>query len=275
MIVNLAHTLTFLQTSYFYNTMRKFISKLTCCSLLLLTFGIGAFAQKPGHQIIVHIPTLKDTTCFLANYYGDKQYIMDTVTSDGNGTVVFQGKETLPGGIYLFVFPDKRYFEMIIDKEQYFSMETSWDDPIHSMKVKGSKENELFYNYLTFAVDLQKNSSELQEKLKSATSKNDSSTVLEQMRANDKKMDEYRSKLAQEHPETFLAKIFKTMPEPVVPKDVPLLSNGRKDSTFAYHFFKIHYLDNVDFSDRRSCCNFQILKDGIISFLDLQVLHWQ
>ncbi len=231
--------------------MKKFISNLSCCCLLLLIFSIRTYAQKPGHQIIVNIPTLKDTTCFLANYYGDKQYIVDTVRADGNGTVVFQGKETLPGGIYLFVFPDKRYFEMIIDKEQYFSMETSWDDPIHNMKVTGSKENEFFYNYLVYAIELQKSSSQMQDMLKSATSEKDSTAMREQLIANDKKMDEYRLNFQQDHPESFLAKVFKSMPEPVVPKEIPVLSNGRKDSTFAYHYFKNHYLDNVDFSDRR------------------------
>jgi hypothetical protein len=35
-------------------------------------------------------------------------------------------------------------------------MEMILDDPIHNMKVKGSHKNEWFYDYLKYAVDLQK-----------------------------------------------------------------------------------------------------------------------
>lgn len=231
--------------------MKNALKLLTATALCLLALPHTNFAQKTGYQIIIHVPTMKDTSCYLANYYGDKQYIKDTLKSDATGTVVFQGKQALPGGIYLFVFPDKRYFEMIVDKEQYFSLETDWDDPIHNMKVKGSADNQYFYDYLKFAVDLQKNSGQMQDLLKSAKSKSDSTAVTDQLRANDDKMNDYRAKFIQEHPETFLAKIFKTMPEPEVPTEIPTLPNGRKDSTFAYHYFKGHYFDNVDFTDSR------------------------
>ena len=217
----------------------------------LLAFCYTGYSQKNGYQIIVHIPAMKDTPCYLANYYGDKQYIQDTVRSDASGTVVFEGREQLPGGIYLFVFPDKRYFEMLVDKEQYFSMETTWEDPINNMKVKGSKDNDLFYQYLKFAVQLQKTSMETQEKLKMATTKADTAAVNEQLKANDEKMAVYRNQFMKDHPDLFLTKIFKTMPEPEVPKEIPILANGRKDSTFAYRYFKGHYFDNVDFSDSR------------------------
>lgn len=219
--------------------------------LCLLAFPFNSYSQKQGYQIIVHIPAMKDTPCYLANYYGDKQYIQDTVRSDVNGTVVFEGREQLPGGIYLFVFPDKRYFELLVDKEQYFTMETTWDDPINNMKVKGSKDNDLFYEYLKFAVQLQKNSMEAQEKLKAAKSKADTTAVNDQLKVNDEKMTAYRKKYMQDHPQTFLTKIFTTMPEPEIPKEIPTLPNGRKDSTYAYRYYKGHYLDNVDFSDSR------------------------
>ncbi|HUM45526.1 MAG TPA: DUF5106 domain-containing protein [Chitinophagales bacterium] len=219
--------------------------------LCLLAFPFNSYSQKQGYQIIVHIPAMKDTPCYLANYYGDKQYIQDTVRSDVNGTVVFEGREQLPGGIYLFVFPDKRYFELLVDKEQYFTMETTWDDPINNMKVKGSKDNDLFYEYLKFAVQLQKNSMEAHEKLKAAKSKADTTAVNDQLKVNDEKMTAYRKKYMQDHPQTFLTKIFTTMPEPEIPKEIPTLPNGRKDSTYAYRYYKGHYLDNVDFSDSR------------------------
>jgi thiol-disulfide isomerase/thioredoxin len=117
--------------------------------------------------------------------------------------------------------------------------------------VKGSKDNEWFYDYLKSAVDLQKTSGELQERLRNAKTKNDSTAIVDQLKTNDKKMADYRENFKREHPESFLTKIFITMPEPEIPKEIPVLPNGRKDSTFAYHYFKEHYFDNVDFSDNR------------------------
>ncbi|MBA3649372.1 MAG: DUF5106 domain-containing protein [Chitinophagales bacterium] len=217
-------------------------------SAVLSQFSMG---QKTGHQIIVHIPEMKDTTCFLANYYGDKQYIVDTVRSDRNGTAVFNGKKMLPGGIYLFVFPDKHYFEMIVDREQYFTIETSWSDPIRDMKVKDSRDNQLFYDYLRTAIELQRKSLKWDDSLKVAKTKEDSSNLREQTKKNEEELMAYREKYLSDYPETFLAKVFKSMPEPEIPKETPTLPNGKKDSLFAYHYFKDHFLDNIDFQDSR------------------------
>ena len=73
---------------------------------------------------------------YLGNYYGDKQYLKDTTKVDKNGIATFSGKEKLPGGIYLIVTQAKKYFELIIDKEQFFSVETDTTDFIKYMKIK-------------------------------------------------------------------------------------------------------------------------------------------
>ncbi|MCY7411116.1 MAG: DUF5106 domain-containing protein [Chitinophagales bacterium] len=219
--------------------------------LLILVFPLIISAQKTGYQIIVQVPTMMDTTCFLGRYYGDKQYIIDTVKSDKSGTAVFTGKNKLDGGLYLFVFPDKRYFEIIVDQEQYFSMETQWEDPIKNMKVKGSKDNELFYGYLNHAILLQHESADIQKKFTTAKTKSDSSVVYEELKLSEKKVQHSRDEYIKTYPTTFLAKVFTAMKEPVVPDEIPTLPNGRKDSTFAYRYYKSHYWDNIDFSDNR------------------------
>src|SRR4051812_46225759 len=93
--------------------------------LIASLFTVAATAG-PGHRIEVKIKgAKKDSACILAHYYGQKQYLpQDTAKPDANGNMVFQGKKTLPAGIYLVVLPNKRFFETIIDKEQNFSLET-------------------------------------------------------------------------------------------------------------------------------------------------------
>jgi len=241
---------SYLITIIMHSLMKKYFQAALVCILSLISAS-PLLAQKTGYQIIVQIPTMKDSTCYLARYYGDKQYILDTVKSDAQGIAVFEGKTKLAGGIYLFVYPDKHYFEMIVDKEQFFSMETSWADPIGDMKVKGSIDNQLFYDYLHNAISIQKSTSELQTKLSAAKTKSDSSSIIDQLKGLDQKMTQSRDDYVKAHPETFLAKVFTTMKEPDVPKEIPTLPNGKKDSTYAYYYYRNHFFDNVDFCDNR------------------------
>src|SRR5688500_17572945 len=109
--------------------------------ILVLFIFISAnslFASKSGYSIKLKVNGIKDTVCYLGNYYGDKQYLKDSAKVDASGKFIFEGKENLDGGIYLIILPDKKYFELIVDKEQFFSAETDTADYIKHMKIKGS-----------------------------------------------------------------------------------------------------------------------------------------
>jgi peroxiredoxin len=214
-----------------------------------LIFSSVAVAGN-GADIKVKIGGLKDTICFLAHYYGDKQFIVDTGRIDHNGRAVFKTKEKLPGGIYLIATPSKKYFEIIIDKEQDFSVETDTLDLMNHVIVKGSQDNTYFYEYLGFIRERQKEIEPIKEKLKVTKNKDSLDLLQKQASAIDKQVKDYKINFAKDHPNSFLAVIFKSMMEPEIP-EIPTLANGRKDSTFAYRYFKAHFFDNLDFSDER------------------------
>jgi thiol-disulfide isomerase/thioredoxin len=222
--------------------------------LLFLTFFwiSQAYAQKQttGYEIKVKFLNYKDTLAFLGNYYGDKQYLKDTTRIDKNGMAVFKGKEKLPGGMYLIVTPDKKYFEVIIDKEQNFYMEADSSDFIGTMKIKGSEENALFYEYLRTGVKLQKEMMALNKSLAEKKTKADSLIVYDKIKEINKELEDYRDQFVKAHPGIFLTKLFAAIPEPTIP-EAPLLPNGRKDSLYPYQYFKNHFFDNVDLSDDR------------------------
>lgn len=216
---------------------------------LSLVFVNSVNAQ--GYEIKIKVNGLKDTLCYLANYYGDKQYIKDSAMVNSTGNITFKGKEALAGGIYLFVFPNKTYFEIMVDKSQFFSMECDQTDAINSMKVKGSQENADFYNYLQF---IQKKSLEM-ETLKSEKSRLSSEnkpidTVTEKMKAVDKEVVAYKNNYIAEHPGSFQTAIFNASKEPEIP-EAPLLPNGARDSIFQFNYYKAHYFDNFDLADER------------------------
>lgn len=223
----------------------------TILILIAFTAPLFVLGADPGYSIKVRIKGLSNTQCYLGNYYGDKQYVKDTSKVDANGNFSFNGKEKLPGGIYLIITPDKKYFETLITDGQNFSMETDTLDFINHMKIKGSDENTLFYNYLSFIAGKSKEIEPLRKELeKVKNSKDSSASVRKKMGAIDKEVKEYKITFMKEHPTSFLSTIFKASQEPEIP-EAPKLENGKTDSTFAYRYYRSHFFDNINFGDDR------------------------
>ncbi len=253
------------------HTMEKVIVFLFACCLLLLPTA-NCFSQ--GYTIKGKIKGLSDTVCYFGNHYGDKNYVKDTVRVDKEGNFVFKGKEKLPGGIYLIVPPSKKYFEILIDKEQNFSFETDTSSKmVERMEIKGSEDNILFYKYINF-ISEQGNKAEpmrkRMEKLKAPPPPEGGNTgdtsakippsggrgadslkiLQEKITAIDKEVKKYQDNIIKEHPESFLTTILKAQKDVDVP-ETPILPNGRKDSLFPYFYYKNHYWDNIPLSDDR------------------------
>ena len=132
--------------------MFSYISNIILTALFIVNYQ----AEKPvshtatemaGYKFTVKIAGIINDTCYLGHYYGQHQYIDDTAMTNAKGEMVFTGKEALPGGIYFVVYPKKKYFEFIVNKEQTISLETDTVYPIKNMKIKGSEENQIFYKY--------------------------------------------------------------------------------------------------------------------------------
>ncbi len=230
-------------------------------SILILALSISVFAsgEKPssvpakGYAIKIKLNGLKDTTCYLAYHFGDKQYLKDTAKVDSKGNMVFDGKEKLQGGIYLVVLPNKTNFEfLVVEGQQFFSLETDTAKMIEKMKVSGSKENETFFGFLNFLGKKTKDAEPYLDGYKRNKDKNKDSVKYFQDKLNEveKQVKAQRIKVIEENPGSLVSKIFKASTELEIP-ETPTLPDGKKDSTFAYRWMKQHYFDNVDFADDR------------------------
>ena len=114
---------------------------------VVLFFNSVLIAQN--YSIFGKIDDMPDGEVLLGYYYGDKQFVKDTVDSH-HGFFHFESEEELESGMYFVLLPNKQYFQLIIDETRNFSFETSKDNMIMDMKVQGSKENQLFYEYQKF-----------------------------------------------------------------------------------------------------------------------------
>lgn len=224
----------------------KFLFSLILILITSLSFSANV---DNGYSIKVKLNGYKDTVLMLGNHFGDKQYVTDTVKLDSKGIATFSGKEKLKGGIYLVILKSKKYFEFLINGEQNFSLETDTIDFIKSMKIKDSKENVLFYEYLTFIDQKGKQMDRLKKIIDNKESPKDSIEMAKKKGSElDTQVKNYKKEFSQKNPNSLLSDIFKASMDPEIP-EVPLMSNGRKDSIFQFNYFRAHYFDNMNFGN--------------------------
>jgi peroxiredoxin len=232
--------------------MRLFSLILVLISALCLS-GQTVQAQakkKEGHKIQFRVNGYRDTTAVIAHYYGDNQYIpKDTARFDSKGKISFEGKNSLPEGVYLLVLPKNRYVEFLIG-EQYQSMEFDTIDAISSMEIKEGTENRVFYSYQKTMSQKAKDAAPIRTALGKTKNPDSTAKFKAKLEAVDKEVKEFREKLFLDYPSTFAVKLFKAAMEPDVPP-ARTLANGRKDSLFQFVYFRDHFFDNIDLSDDR------------------------
>ena len=74
--------------------MKNYILKIIVF-ICVFIINVKSFAED-GYTIRIKVNGLKDTVCYLANYYGTKQYYKDTAKVDANGVFIFKGEKELP-----------------------------------------------------------------------------------------------------------------------------------------------------------------------------------
>jgi thiol-disulfide isomerase/thioredoxin len=225
----------------------------TLTALLLVITWNTLFSQS--YKIDIKINDLKNTDIYLGYYYGDKTYVKDTIKLDANGKGSFHGDSLLNQGVYIIVLPSKSYFDVLIGNDQEFSLETSTNDLIKNLKIKGSAENSAFKEFQQYMIDKNAESSKIQKRLKELDESSDSTQILkDQLKALSSEVKDYWNKTISENEETLLGVIIKAMKNPEIPEIEIPDDVQNKDSVrwfHSYNYNRQHYLDNIDFSDKR------------------------
>lgn len=222
--------------------------------LLLLPFFFIACqlaAQTTGYSIGITLKPYANQYVYLGYYYGKIKALADSVRLNGNSTGTFTGKEKLNGGIYFIVSPRKEIlFEVLLGKQQSFSIQADTVGLPQSVHFINSPENTLFQSYSKFAAVNGKTASGYMSELAAAKTKTDSSHITAKLHDLNEKMLQYRDSIAAKNPGSMLAILFRALKEPVVPP-AARQPGGRYDSLYAYNYFKGHYWDGISFTDER------------------------
>ncbi|MCS6823975.1 MAG: DUF5106 domain-containing protein [Cytophagaceae bacterium] len=202
-----------------------------------------------SYSIKVKINGLKDSTCYLGYYFGQKKYTpVDTAKADANGNLLFSKKDKLKEGVYLIILP-KIYLELIITNEQDITLETDTSDYVGKMKIKGSQESKLFYEFQKYMIEKSQKMQQLSAKLKQTSDPDSIKAINEKGKALQEEIKKYRDQLYAANPKAFTTKLLRAAEEPEVP-DFKLPS-GHRDSVRAFLYYRDKFLENLDFSDER------------------------
>jgi peroxiredoxin len=219
--------------------------------LFIGVFSIG-LAQSKVYEIGVTVNNFKGEVLYLGYPYGDKKYLADTAQRDNNGSFVFDGTSELDGGLY-FIYsppPENLYFDIIV-AEPKFNLQTDTTDIIRHMKPSGSVENTVFFDFQRFMRDKQKTGAELSEQLKATNDEAGQEKIREQLKSLDVEVKSYREALLKKYPQTFAAKFINSTIQIDIPDGAKDEKGNDLDPNYAYHYYKRHFFDNVDFSDKK------------------------
>ncbi|MEM8892058.1 MAG: DUF4369 domain-containing protein, partial [Bacteroidota bacterium] len=213
---------------------------------LFVLLSLMSLQAQKGYDIQAKVEGFQAEEAYLAYYFGEKQYIKDTVQVE-DGLIRFTGEEPLDGGIYLIVLPpENQYFELIVDKDQHFEVETKQEDFVMSMKVNGSKDNELFYKDMRFLGSNRMRAAEINEQIKEMGEDDPKVAKLqEELTSIDQKVKDGRKGLMDKNPDMLYTKVLKAMIDPVVPDEI------KDDRNAAFYYYRDNYFNNLDFSDYR------------------------
>ena len=211
---------------------------------------LKAYPQS-GYSIHLHLKPYTGGKVYLGYYYGKIKALADSALLNSSSDGLFEGKEKLPGGVYFIVSPGRTIlFEMLIDSQQRFSVAADTTNLPASVVFTGTPDNTVFLEYTRFTASKGMEITATQKELATAHGKADSAKIREKLKVENAGLQEYREKLMAKYPHSLLASLFRLLKEPVVPQAAQQ-PGGKYDSSFAYHYYKSHYWDGIDFTDER------------------------
>lgn len=219
-------------------------------SLALLLFSLSAFAQE-GYEIKITFKPFKNQYIYLGHYFGKTYPIIDSALLNDKSEAVFKGAQKLNGGIYLIGYPNKSgFFEILVDKNQRFSIKADTATIAKGATFENSADNTLFSNYQQVMSTKGLAINNLQQQLKTVSSKADSTRITDALTKADKDVKDFREDLIKKNPNSLLTTLLIAMREPELTGKLRD-PKTKEDSLAAYYTYKNQYWDGVNFWDGR------------------------
>jgi len=229
--------------------------------VILCTVPSVLFAQKKRapapagtHRMIFRIDGAKDESVLLAVHFRDKMLLRDSAINQGNGVFLFEGAGLYDEGMYTIVSEGKRpYLNFIIDGSQDFEYFLDTVGDVRNFRVIGSPQNDEMLLFQRKNVEAQRKINSYQTKYKEFEEElnEDSLTFYrEKMLELNTEMEGFIADFINRNPNYLFSKMQKSYRHITVP-DPPVKEDGTIDSMFQSIYYRTHYWDNFDLTDRR------------------------
>lgn len=226
------------------------MNKVLILTLPFLILATISQAQT-GYNIPVTIKPYKNAWVYLGYHYGKRKALADSAYLDADSKGTFKGTKPLGGGIYFITSPRKEIlFEVLIDKQQNFTIQADSSLAHESLRYTNSPDNSLF---LAYTASVNKNgqaAATLSQKLNTTTDPAEQEKLRTQLREFNQNIYKLRDSVARVQPNSILATLLKATKEPVIPPAAQH-PGGKYDSVYAFRYFKSHYWDDISFTDDR------------------------
>ncbi len=221
----------------------------------LCIFFISLKSYSIISQIDLSFKGFENKNILFAEEYGKKQIVLDTIRLDTAGHGIYSSKNRLNTGIYTIIFPNQKYFELLISDQQFISISTDSSDIFGKLIIEGSDESDLFMKYQRMAVEYEKLQTEIRmnRKQTDSTKIKEINTVITNAHLLNEKIADFSKNIYKEKPHSFLAAYLKMQEEPEYKEPKFTKNQPPQKDIFSkrYYYIKSHYFDNVAFNDTR------------------------
>ena len=212
--------------------------------LLLLIFSFFLTSVIGQHDIKFKIKDYTNDTLIVGYYLGDKQLVHDTLLSTKPGKFQMKGDSTLKAGFYLLLtLPENKIVQFLIDDDQEFEMETSINS-LEISKFKGSKDNQLFSEYVAFLAEQRPEADDLRQQIEALEVEDPKrKELMAKLDAFDERVEKEQNMIIDQHPNTLTAMLIKSN----TGIDFPDFEGDEKEvKRQTWQYYKKHYFDHID-----------------------------
>lgn len=235
-------------------------SKIVLCFLFSAFCLFTVFAQKnkpktePERKLVFNIKDSQESQMLLAVVFRDKHLLKDSAFNNGNGIFIFEG-DKYDDGMYTLVSAETKrpILNFIIDGNQKFTYHLDTIENVSNYSVTGSPENAEMLLFQQKTTHAQKNMAEWDKKRKEfedAGNKDSAGHYLELMKHTHAEMETFITELIDRNPTFLFSKMQKSYRDIVIPEP-PVFEDGSIDSLFQTIYYRTHFWDNFDLTDRR------------------------
>jgi len=225
--------------------------------MLFCLFPLSAQKSKPkepANKLVFNIKDCKEEQMLLAIHFRDKLMLKDSAFNNGKGVFVFEKAEKYDQGMYSLVSGKKNLIlSLIISENQNFTYNLDTTGNLLNFSVIGSPENAEMLRFQQKSTESQKKMMEWDKKRKEFDTngnKDSADFYLDKMQNIHKVMEQFIADLIEKNPTYLFSKLQKSYREIKIP-DPPVYADGSIDSSFQIAYYRTHYWDNFDLTDRR------------------------